>query len=818
MTKFGPNKTNKQFYLQVFLITIIIIVLSLVSTAVLLSVKPELKDVITTFFKEKTNFITVSRVDSDQEDALEFKTHSNRVDSEENEGEENENNEETLSLETLPPDLFPETSFPDKPSVLNESVNVSDKIPSSEAIDNRHPQDSSDKTTSTESTESSFFRNETADEEHQLNPNEVQGEVISANHVKLPSVDKIQGSEVVVSLSSLGKLKGIEANVFGKRVHAFLGVPFAQPPINSLRFKRTVPVKPWKGVLDATSFKPHCPQHFEIRYINKRSPLTNDLAEDCLYLNIWSPVDEEKGDESDPSSSSSPRGVSKKNKKAGKPVMLWFFGGGYSGGSNNIDEFDGRVLASLGDVIVITANYRVGPFGFLDLGVNDAPGNQGLYDNKQALLWTRDNVASFGGDPEQITIFGQSAGAITTGLFMVNNHTSRLFKRAILQSGSPVMLNFFFNRVEDTAERFINAMNCTSVETEGDGDDDLDSSESSETDATTPEEALAEDRKDFQRFTKRRNEELSCLMKKSTQEMIIGQKKLMETAFPFTPSPFEEFLPLMATDALKAQPGSKLYYDSLNNVQDVLIGSNSDEGSVILHLEIPEIFEQDKIHLNITTLSELKDLLVTNFSKEFNIDKTTANLFANLFFSSGQQEDTTLNLVKRLYNVIGGLAFTCPVAVFADGLTGRGVNVYQYEFGYRSSASPWGSWMGVTHGDEYIFTFGYPLRYPSKYSKEDAEVSKRMIEIWSHFARTGRVPKQNNKKWPKYSRERGDFMKINYNNSRVSYKIQESVCSLFSVGLESFQSRRRRQLGYLDVVSSRALRQVIQSFAKYSTM
>jgi carboxylesterase type B len=526
------------------------------------------------------------------------------------------------------------------------------------------------------------------------------------------------------------------------------------------------------------------------------------LAEDCLYLNIWSPVDQDKENESESSGN---------QKKSLRPVMLWFFGGGYSGGSNNLDEFDGRVLSALGDVVVITANYRVGPFGFLDLGVNDSPGNQGLYDNKEALLWTRRNVKAFGGDPEQITVFGQSAGAITTGLFMVNNHTSSLFKRAILQSGSPVMLNFFFSRVEDTAERFVTAMNCTATaEAEP---EDMEAVESTSPTEEAADEPTAEDKKDFQAFIKKRNEELSCLNSKTTQEILEGQQQLMSTAFPFTPSPFEDFLPMMATDALKAEPGSKNFIDSFNNVQDVLIGSNSDEGSVILHLEIPEIFEEEKIHLNITTLAELKDLLVTNFSKEFNIDQTTANLFANIFFSSGPTEDSTTNLIKRLYEVIGGLAFTCPVAMFAEGLTARGVNVYEYEFGYRSSASPWGSWMGVTHGDEYIFTFGHPLRYPNKYSAQDSEVSKRMIETWTHFARTGRVPKQNDKKWPKFTRERGDFMKINLNNSRVSYKIQDNVCSLFSVGLDSFRRRRRQA----DFVSSRMI-QIVEAFAKYSTL
>ena len=776
MTKFGPNKTNKQFYIQAIIITLLIIILSLVSTAILLSAKPELKDAITTFFK-KSNFISsMSRSDSDREDALEFNSHANRIETREN--EEEDSSKESFLDDSLPFDLFPDLTTA-QPST-SESGSV--EMPLNEDVEKDNRDD-----------------NETKKDDEEVNPNEVRGEVISASHVKLASVDSFQGSKIILSLPSLGKLQGISGHVFGRSVNAFLGVPFAEPPINHLRFKRTVPITPWKGVLDVTNFKPHCPQVFQLETIEKRTPLTHHLAEDCLYLNIWSPVDDDAKDYP-------PEGPP----KSLKPVMLWFFGGGYSGGSNNLDEFDGRVLAALGDVVVITANYRVGPFGFLDMGVNDSPGNQGLYDNKEALLWTRENIKAFGGDPEQITIFGQSAGAITTGLFMVNNHTSRLFKRAILESGSPVMLNFFFSRVEETAERFVEAMNCTVAEETIEETEDLDAVESI-TEPMMSDEPTEAQRRDFEAFMRKKSSELSCLNTKTTQDILDGQQQLMSTAFPFTPSPFEDFLPMMATDALKAEKGTQAFFDSFNNIQDVLIGSNSDEGSVILHLEIPEVFEADKINLNITTLAQLKDLLVTNFSKEFNIDSTTANLFANIFFSSGPDEDTTMNLVKRLHEVIGGLAFTCPVVMFAEGLTARGVNVYEYEFGYRSSASPWGSWMGVTHGDEYIFTFGHPLRYPNKYSAEDAEVSKRMIETWSHFARTGRVPKQNSKKWPKFTRERGDFMKINLKHSRVSYKIQDRVCSLFSVGLESFKRRRR------DIVSSRLI-QVIESFAKYSAL
>lgn len=361
---------------------------------------------------------------------------------------------------------------------------------------------------------------------------------------------------------------------------------------------------------------------------------------------------------------------------------------------------------------------------------------------RAAIQFVKENIESFGGDPNEMTLFGQSAGAISIGLLMTNNQTSQYFKRVILESGSPIMLNFFFSRSETSAEKFVSVMNCshpkvvvesdeiTGIETEFSTRSDLITTESS---VSSTSDTGAEDRQ----YDERKIREVQCLRSKTMDELLVGQSSLLQVAFPFTPTPLEDLLPIMPYDALTAEPGSKAYQDTFNNFQEVLIGSNTDEASVILHLEIPEIFGSHDIKLNVTTLEGLKEFLITNLSAEFSIDHQTALLFTNVFFNRGPENDSTLNLVKRLYKVIGDLAFVCPVVAFAEGLASRGKSVYQYEFGYRSSISPWGKWMGVTHGDEYIFTFGHPLRYPDRYSQDDIVMSRRMIEIWSTFAKTG---------------------------------------------------------------------------------
>ena len=319
---------------------------------------------------------------------------------------------------------------------------------------------------------------------------------------------------------------------------------------------------------------------------------------------------------------------------------------------------------------------------------------------------------------------------------MTSNHTSRLFKRVIMESGSPIMLNFFFTRSDDSADKFVKVMNCSQTadsEATSDQEPDMTTAETSVRTTASAADASLEERL----FQRRRAREVRCLKSKSMEEMLRGQRNMRHVAFPFTPSPLERLLPVMPFDALSAERGTPAYWDTFNHVNDVLIGSNQDEASVVLHLEAPEVFKTHEVLLNFTTLEGLKDFVINQLSKEFSIDEQTAILFTNLFFNRGPETDTTLNLVRRLYRIVGDLAFVCPVVAFADGMKSRGKRVYQYEFAYRNSISPWGEWMGVTHGDEYIFTFGHPLRYPDKYSQDDITMSRRMIDIWSTFATSG---------------------------------------------------------------------------------
>jgi para-nitrobenzyl esterase len=203
-----------------------------------------------------------------------------------------------------------------------------------------------------------------------------------------------------------GKIRGSALS----RGAVFKGIPFAAPPIGDLRWREPSAMKPWPGLRDATNFGARCMQNGV------------GVSEDCLYLNVWTP-------EWPP--------------KSLKPVMLWIHGGGNFAGASSDAIFDGENFARRG-VVLVSANYRLGVFGFFahpELTAESphhASGNYGLMDQVAALKWVHDNVANFGGDPRNVTIFGESAGALDINVLLTSPLTKGLFERLIGESGPVV--------------------------------------------------------------------------------------------------------------------------------------------------------------------------------------------------------------------------------------------------------------------------------------------------------------------------------------------------------------------------------------------
>ena len=224
---------------------------------------------------------------------------------------------------------------------------------------------------------------------------------------------EMQSGEFLVRTTS-GPLRGVARADGGAE---FLGIPYAQPPVGDLRWHEPLPVKPWNEVRAANSFGAPCTQPVMGDW-NRHDAETG--VEDCLFLNVVTPV---------------------WPARQPLPVMLYLHGGGNEGGSASSVFYNGGTLVNHG-VLLVTVNYRLGIFGFFAHpalsaeSTHHGSGNYGLMDQILALRWVRENIARFGGDPNNITLFGHSAGAIDTGLLMTSDLSKNLFQRAIAESGT----------------------------------------------------------------------------------------------------------------------------------------------------------------------------------------------------------------------------------------------------------------------------------------------------------------------------------------------------------------------------------------------
>ncbi len=244
-----------------------------------------------------------------------------------------------------------------------------------------------------------------------------------------------------------GKVEGY----LKENLRIFKGIPFAAPPVGEFRWKAPQPVQCWSGIKKCTAFSAspiqNKPQPFSCwteEFIAKPEP----LDEDCLYLNVW---------------------TSSKNKEK-HPVLVWIYGGGLNSGSANCDIYDGEEMAKKG-VVFVSINYRVGVMGFMahpelskESGYNSS-GNYGFLDQIAALKWVQKNIAAFGGDPNNVTIAGQSAGAFSVNAMIASTLSKGLFHKAIPQSGGLLSNRFSQNLAasEQQGLKFMEKVNCTSI-------------------------------------------------------------------------------------------------------------------------------------------------------------------------------------------------------------------------------------------------------------------------------------------------------------------------------------------------------------------
>lgn len=449
-----------------------------------------------------------------------------------------------------------------------------------------------------------------------------------------------ESTQAPLVMTHLGPVVGTRLIARGSIVDAYLGIPFAEPPVGEQRFLKPVAAAPWTGVFNATSQNKGC--------VQTDMPITptvsfdmSETTEDCLYLNVWVPERACDNKAKDPCDKL-------------LPVFVFLYGGFFGWGSTSLFVFDGVHFAARSKLIVITFNYRVNVFGFLNASSPVAPGNMGLYDQLEALRWIRDNVQAFGGDPDMVTIGGQSAGAISASYHMMSDLSKGLFKRAALLSGTPstIAYSYFIDQLKNI-QSISQIFNCT--------------------DATKTWESQITDA-------------VSCLRK--VEAHTLSKKLLEQFRFRYLtllPSYGDEFLPNCPID----NDNVKL------NIKEVFIGTTSDEGGLLMAMfKGQSRLETQDIDAQTMTLLTLKFLFKMNFLQ--------GNVFTTEYLTS-EDNVTTLQQLSRM---IGDAGFECPADIFASLAAERNLSVYRYLFDHRSSISFWDDWVGATHNDDLVYFLG----------------------------------------------------------------------------------------------------------------
>ena len=461
----------------------------------------------------------------------------------------------------------------------------------------------------------------------------------------------------------------------------FFGIPYAQPPVGNYRFRHPIPVPAWRGQKDATVKPNACTQGIDTVFGDHPGPKVwnpnTRVSEDCLYLNVWRPTDADY--------------------LKRKAVMIWIYGGSYLSGSSSLDVYDARYLVSKMDVIVVSMQYRVGSLGFLSFNTAEAPGNAGMMDQVMALEWVQRNIEAFGGDRNNVTIFGESAGSASVGMHLLSSRSRDKFHRAILQSGAPQAPWATVTQKEAVrrANALAKAMNCS---------------------------------------------------RESIYDIIYCLKDQDADKFPrheYDPDVTRGFIgfpfvPVIDGSFLSESPETHFRTGNFKRT-NILAGSNTNEGFYFL------VYGYAGLHFDLNsngTLSRTQfHMILHNTFQHFPQYPQTLNSFgqdAIVFqYTPWKNPDSETMNRDAVDQAVGDLMFVCPVVDLAEHYAKRDQKVYYYDYNHRASYHHWPEWMGVLHGDEIMFAFGEPFNPRYNYTKNEQKLSEKIMRYWTNFAKTG---------------------------------------------------------------------------------
>lgn len=466
-------------------------------------------------------------------------------------------------------------------------------------------------------------------------------------------------------------------------VEVFLGVPYASAPIGSLRFMHPVTPPHWRGVRTADDFGPVCPQKLpniknetealkrmpagRLEYLKKLLPFLHNQSEDCLYLNIYTPANGGR------------EGVY-------LPVMMYIHGESYEWNSGN--PYDGSVLASFGNVVVITFNYRLGVLGFLPTLDDYARGNYGIMDQVAALHWIRENIAEFGGDARNITIFGHGYGAACVNLLMLSPMAKGLFHRAIMQSGSALSSWALAPNAISYAHELARKLGCP---------------------------------------IQKSSELVDCMREKSVEDIMKVQLDVPEHLTSFGPTVDGTVIP--KEPSILMEDSNNLYgqYDLLFGVTRIesyfQFSSHEDKSGI----------EPDRRDRLLRTL--VRNLFTYHLQEIF-------LTIVNEYTDWTKPVQHPINVLDGTADALGDALVVAPLIRTGNYHSHVQLKTYFYVFAYQSEEGNYSQRMGCIHGEDLPYVFGAPLigslsYFNRNYTKSEMALSEAVMTYWTNFAKVG---------------------------------------------------------------------------------
>ncbi|KAM9327490.1 neuroligin 4 X-linked a isoform 3-T3 [Pholidichthys leucotaenia] len=511
----------------------------------------------------------------------------------------------------------------------------------------------------------------------------------------------VQAQQYPVVTTNYGKLRGVKVTLPNEilgPVEQYLGIPYALAPTGERRFQPPEPPMSWPGIRNATQFSPVCPQFLEDRFLlNDMLPVwftanldtvvtyVQEQNEDCLYLNIYVPT-ENGANTNKQGPDFNNKGSNIHDENGLKPVMVYIHGGSYMEGTGNM--IDGSILASYGNVIVITINYRLGVLGFLSTGDQAAKGNYGLLDQIQALRWIKENIQAFKGDPKRVTIFGSGAGASCVSLLTLSHYSEDLFQKAIIQSGT-ALSSWAVNYQPAKYTRVLaEKVGCNMLDTI-----DL----------------------------------VECLQKKNYKELIEQY---------ITPAKYHiAFGPVIDGDVIPDDPQILMEQGEFLNY-DIMLGVNQGEGFKFVDGIVDS---EDGVSANDF------DFAVSDFVDHlygYPEGKDTLRETIKFMYTDWADKENPETRRKTLVALFTDHQWVAPAVATADLHAQYGSPTYFYAFYHHCQSDMKPSWADSAHGDEVPYVFGIPMIGPTdlfncNFSKNDVMLSAVVMTYWTNFAKTG---------------------------------------------------------------------------------